>query len=109
MSYIQELANAIHATAVEKKFWEDHVDPNFVLAKLALINSEVAEVLEAYRKEQGAEAIAIEFADILIRTLDLYAGLQDEGVIPKGLEIDSVLKMKMNTNNKRPEKHGNLI
>lgn len=106
---IQNIANEIHTTAKEKGFWDDEVDPNFVLAKLALIASEVSEVLEAYRKEQGADKIAEEFADIIIRTLDLYAGLQDEGVIPKGLDIDTVLNMKTGINKDRPRKHGNLI
>jgi NTP pyrophosphatase (non-canonical NTP hydrolase) len=109
MSNLQCVANDIHATAKSKGFWDDQVDPNFVLAKLALIASEVSEVLEAYRKEMGAEKIAEEFADILIRTLDLYAGLQEEGIIPVGLDIGSVLNMKMDVNSSRPIKHGNLI
>lgn len=109
MSYLQAVAEDIHSTAKEKKFWDDQVDPNFVLAKLALIASEVSEVLEAYRKEMGAEKIAEEFADILIRTLDLYAGLQEEGVIPPGLDIGFVLSQKMEVNSTRPTKHGNLI
>jgi NTP pyrophosphatase (non-canonical NTP hydrolase) len=109
MSNLQCVANDIHATAKGKGFWDDQVDPNFVLAKLALIASEVSEVLEAYRKEMGAEKIAEEFADILIRTLDLYAGLQEEGIIPKGLDIDTVLNMKTGINKERPRKHGNLI
>ena len=106
---IQSLAVEIHETAKSKGFWDDEVGPNFVLAKLALIASEVSEVLEAYRKEQGAEAIAVEFADIIIRTLDLYVGLQEAGVIPTGLEIDSVLALKTSDNKERPRKHGNLI
>jgi NTP pyrophosphatase (non-canonical NTP hydrolase) len=106
---LQDRALKIHHTAQSKGFWDDEVDPNFVLAKLALISSEVSEVLEAYRKEQGANKIAEEFADIIIRTLDLYAGLQDEGVIPRGLDIDAVLDMKMNINTERDRKHGNLI
>ena len=109
MTVLQETANAVHTTAKDKGFWDDQVDPNFVLAKLALIASEVSEVLEAYRKEMGAEKIAEEFADILIRTLDLYAGLQEEGVIPIGLDLGVVLNMKMGVNSSRPIKHGNLI
>jgi len=105
----EELAADIHATAVRKKFWDDEVDPNFVLAKLALIASEVSEVLEAYRKEMGGAKIAEEFADIIIRTLDLYAGLPQEGVIPRGLDLDTVLRMKTGINKERPRKHGNLI
>lgn len=109
MSSMQALAVDIHDVAKSKGFWDDQVDPNFILAKLALINSEVAEILEAYRKEQGAEAIAVEFADTIIRILDLWAGLQEEGVIPRGLDISTVIKMKTERNKERPTKHGNLI
>lgn len=106
---IQQLAESIHHTAVQKGFYDDNFDHNFVLAKLALIASEVSEVLEAYRKEQGAAKIAEEFADIIIRTLDLYVALQDESVISKGLDIDTVLEMKTGINKERDRKHGNLI
>jgi NTP pyrophosphatase (non-canonical NTP hydrolase) len=108
-SSMQSLAHEIHDIAVDNGFWEDYIDANFVLAKLALINSEVAEILEAYRKEQGAEAIAVEFADTIIRVLDLWVGLQEAGVIPAGLDLSSIIKMKNDINKSRPRKHGNLI
>jgi NTP pyrophosphatase (non-canonical NTP hydrolase) len=105
---------AIHDTAVDKGFWDNAHDedgvirPDFVLAKLALIHSEVSEVLEAYRKQQGSAKILEEFADIFIRTYDLIYGLADYGVIDH-FYVDSVIREKMSVNAERPRMHSNLI
>lgn len=104
---------AIHDTAVTKGFWGNPHDdaplsPDFVLAKLALIHSEVSEVLEAYRKQQGSDKILEEFADIFIRTYDLIVGLAEDGVLEHS-DIDWVIREKMSVNANRPRLHGNLI
>lgn len=104
---IEEI-EAIHETAVTKGFWEGDVDAEFVLAKLALIHSEVSEVLEAFRKQQGSDKILEEFADIFIRSYDLIVGLSDAGYIDH-FDIDIVIREKMNINSSRPRLHGNLI
>lgn len=101
----------IHATAVAKGFWdgtEEGLSPDFVLAKLALIHSEVSEVLEAYRKEQGGKAIMEEFADVFIRTYDLIVGMHEHGIIDSH-DIDSVIELKAGINKFRARRHGNLI
>lgn len=106
---MQEIGERVHETAKEKGFWDDDVDANFVLAKLALIHSEASEVLEAYRKSKGEAAIAEECADIFIRLIDLYVGLQEHQIISPGLDFDNAVLMKMSLNEGRPRKHGNLI
>lgn len=106
---MQEIGEEVHQIAVEKGFWDEEVDANFVLAKLALINSEVSEVLEAYRKQKGGAAIAEEMADIFIRLIDLWKGMQDHGIISPGLDFDLAVAMKIGINAERPRKHGNLI
>lgn len=103
---LNQLATDIHATAVEKGFWEDNIDIHFILSKLALVHSEVSEVLEATRKEKGPRAIAEELADIIIRVLDLYKGLESRGWVDE--DIDEVLESKMRYNTTRPRKHGVL-
>jgi hypothetical protein len=60
--------------------------------------------MEAVRKDRGSEEIAKEFADIIIRTLDLYAGMVEAGYTRESL--DYILKQKADYNKTRPEKHG---
>jgi NTP pyrophosphatase (non-canonical NTP hydrolase) len=91
--------------AVESGFWNHAPDVTFVLSKIALIHSEGSEVLEAVRKEQGAQAISEEIVDILIRTLDLYAGMQEVYGLP---DLDTVMHKKMHKNSERPHMHGVL-
>jgi NTP pyrophosphatase (non-canonical NTP hydrolase) len=99
-----QLAIDLHKVAVEKGFWPDKVDDIFVTKQLMMIVSEVVEVMEAVRKDKGEEEIAKEFADILIRTLDLYAGMVEAGYTRQSL--DHILKQKSEFNKTRPEKHG---
>ena len=106
---LDDLASACHAIAVEKGFWDSPKTPDFFLAKMALISSEVSEVLEAYRKEQGSFAIAEEFADIIIRTVDLFSGMQEAGIIDTLESLDGVIENKIHINANRERKHGNLI
>lgn len=106
---LQEWAAKCHDVAKDKGFWEGTIDANFILAKLALVASEVSEVLEAYRKEKGRAEIADEMADIFIRLVDLYAGMQEHGIIDKNLWFEDVVESKYLKNKSRPRKHGNLI
>lgn len=99
-----DLAIKLHEVAVEKGFWNQEVDDIFVSKQLMMIVSEVVEVLEAVRKDKGEEEIAKEFADIIIRTLDLYAGIAEAGYVKKSL--DYAIKEKMERNSHRPKKHG---
>ena len=69
-----------------------------------MIVSEVTEVMEAVRKSKGEEEITKEIADILIRTLDLYAGMRNNGYI--NISLDKAFEEKTQFNQTRPEKHG---
>jgi NTP pyrophosphatase (non-canonical NTP hydrolase) len=101
-----QLAIDLHKIAVDKGFWGtiDDVDDTFIAKQCMMIVSEVTEVMEAVRKDKGGEEIAKEFADIIIRTLDLYAGMVDAGYTKESL--DYILKQKTEFNKTRPEKHG---
>ena len=99
-----ELAEQLHAVAVEKGFWDQDIDDIFVTKQLMMIVSEAVEVMEAVRKDKGEEEIAKEFADIIIRTLDLYAGMVEAGYTKISLDYAFNEKTKFNTT--RPEKHG---
>lgn len=99
-----ELAEQIHKNAVEKGFWDKTVDPIFVAKQMMMIVSEVSEAMEALRKDMDPDQISDEFADIIIRTLDLYAGIAEAGYVTKSL--DYAVKEKMERNTHRPKKHG---
>lgn len=104
MNYLDEMANSLHEVAVEKGFWPDNVDDIFITKQLMMIVSEAVEVMEAIRKDKGKDAVADEMADIIIRTLDLYAGMVENGYTE--ISLDDALDKKTNFNKTRPERHG---
>jgi NTP pyrophosphatase (non-canonical NTP hydrolase) len=104
---LDALAATLHQTAVEKGFWDGEITHDKIGNKLALVHSEVTEVLEAIRKSKGSEAIVEEMADIFIRLVDLYAAMRDENMIDDS--FDEVLNKKLNINKERPRLHGNLF
>jgi NTP pyrophosphatase (non-canonical NTP hydrolase) len=103
--FFDVLAKSIHPVNVEKGFWEPPVMMDKYVAKMMLVVTETAEVVEALRKSQGKDKVTEEFADIFIRALDLYGTLVDDG------EADSrlygVLIEKLEANKDRAPKHGN--
>ena len=99
------LAEEIHPTNVEKGFWEPPVMMDKYVAKMMLVVTETAEVVEALRKSQGKDKVTEEFADIFIRALDLYGKLVADGEADPALY--GVLRDKMKVNAERPPKHGN--
>jgi len=101
------LSALLHETAIEKGFWDKPKNFDVFGNKLALIHSEVTEVLEAMRKNKGSEKIVEEMVDILIRTLDLYASMRNGGFVEHSL--DEVLFKKMKINKDRANLHGNLF
>ena len=106
---LEELAFAIHSNAIDKGFWEPNTPDNhivFYLKQLAMVHSEVSEVLEAIRKEKGEDVIVEEMADILVRLLDLWCGMQRDGAV-KTTITDALLK-KMEFNTTRQKMHGVL-
>ena len=99
-----EIAKELHEVAVEKGFWPEEVDDIFITKQLMMVVSEAVEVMEAIRKSHGPEAIADEMADIVIRTLDLYAGLREYEYVNDTL--DAAFEKKTGYNKTRPERHG---
>jgi NTP pyrophosphatase (non-canonical NTP hydrolase) len=102
----ETLAKEMHETSVEKGFWGEPVFMDKIAAKLALVHSEVTEILEALRKSQGAYKVTEEFADVFIRSLDVYEVLVEEGMAEGDLE--GVIRAKMKANAERPPKHGHV-
>lgn len=103
---LEMLADEVHATAVDKGFWPENVDDIFVTKQLMMIVSETVEVMEAIRKDKGNQEVADEMADIVIRTLDLWAGLKESGYVETDADLQVVFNNKTSVNKERPEKHG---
>jgi NTP pyrophosphatase (non-canonical NTP hydrolase) len=104
---LDALSAVLHETARSKGFWDGEYSYDKVGNKLALVHSEVTEVLEAIRKNQGSEKIVEEMADVIIRLLDIYAAMRNEEEILHSL--DEILEYKLNKNKERPKLHGNLF
>lgn len=102
---LDALSAIIHQTAVEKGFWDGEINYDKLGNKLALVHSEVTEILEAIRKDKGSREIVEEISDVLIRLLDVYAAMMDAEMISESL--DEVLDFKMDKNKSRPKLHGN--
>lgn len=104
---LDALAAVLHETAIEKGFWDGDYTHDKIGNKLALVHSEVTEVLEAIRKSQGSEKVVEEIADVIIRLLDVYAAMRNEEQVLHSL--DEVLQNKLEKNKQRPKLHGNLF
>jgi NTP pyrophosphatase (non-canonical NTP hydrolase) len=102
---LNELVKESHETAVEKGWWD--TERNFP-EQLALMHSEISEVLEDFRKnipineiyyeDKKPCGIPVEFADLLIRVFDTCGRY--------GIDLENALKIKMEYNKTRPYKHG---
>jgi NTP pyrophosphatase (non-canonical NTP hydrolase) len=104
---LDALSAVLHENAKEKGFWDGDYSHDKIGNKLALVHSEVTEVLEAIRKNKGSEEIVEEIADIIIRILDVYAAMKNEDQILHSL--DEILESKINKNKERARLHGNLF
>lgn len=104
MSLLRNLANRIHGIAASKGFWGPPEPMDKYQAKLMLVVTEVAEVTEALRKNQGPRKVTEEVCDVKIRLLDLFDVLVEEGLADP--DIDGIFEEKVSKNEKRPALHG---
>ena len=102
----RQLAEEMGLTSEAKGFWGPPEMMDKYVAKLALIHSEVTEILEALRKSQGTDKVTEEFADVFIRAFDLHRRLVNDGLADPDLYEVIVAKMKKNA--ARPALHGHV-
>lgn len=93
---LSELSEFCHAIAVEKGFWDDKRNMG---EALMLIVTELAEAMEAYRK-QDQDNFKEEIADVFIRLFDLCGGFD--------IDIEEEIAKKSARNKTRPYKHGKI-
>lgn len=118
---LNELASQIHAANKAKGFYERAPfnnakdDYSFLTKHLCMIHSEVSEALEELRKDatlSGMERVVywegvkpegfpVKMADVLIRALDLMAYCD--------LDIDELVRLKLEFNASRETRHGKLF
>jgi len=102
---LAHLGQLVHQNAVDHGFWEGGVEARNKGEMLALIHSEVSEVLEAVRKGNPPDSHtpeltgeAAEMADITIRVLDYCHAF--------GIDLGHAIAVKHAYNVGRPHKHG---
>lgn len=109
---LDDTAFTLNAHAREKGFWEplnrmekqDHII--FYLKQLQMINTEVSEITEALRKQKGDDQVVEEMADVIVRLLDLWAGMATQGDTKESLQKHFQAKVEKNLS--RPKMHGTL-
>lgn len=106
MVSLKNWAKRIHATAVAKGFWGPPEMMDKYQAKLMLVVTEVAEITEALRKNQGPAKVTEEFADLFIRGLDAHYTLAEAGLATPDLALS--IQSKMEKNDAREALHGHL-
>jgi NTP pyrophosphatase (non-canonical NTP hydrolase) len=96
----RDLQSHTYAIAKAHGFHDQEANPLHVPTAIALIMSEGAEALEAHRKGR-TEELGSEFADVVIRTMDLAESL--------GIDLASEILKKALFNANRPYKHGGKL
>ena len=114
---IRDMQREVHELAVSKGWWPEDEGArqspiNEILAKLALVHSEISEAVECVREGQlplicnpynsaKPEGMVVELADAVIRIADLCDAL--------GLDLEYAIEMKHAYNQARPHRHGGKL
>jgi NTP pyrophosphatase (non-canonical NTP hydrolase) len=110
MKSINDLVIESYQNAIDKG-WQKQGQTRPIPELIALIHSEVSEVLEEFRNARRPdetyynglkpEGIPIELADVCIRVFDLCGQY--------GIDLEKAIETKMEFNKTRPLRHGGKI
>ena len=98
---LNDMRDHCHQTSVDAGWWDDEPSIETFATKIALIHSEVSEMLEGLRKGLPDDHLPdrsmeeVEAADILIRLFD-YAGA-------RGLDLAGAVQDKLSYNKQRAD------
>ena len=106
---VADLCVEAHETAKTHGFWEKDAGNETILAKLALVHTEISEAVEEIRAGYGPTEVGTdkdgrlsgfgyELADIIIRTADISERY--------GINLEYLTKRKLAANKNRPYMHG---
>lgn len=100
-----EQADEIHKTACEKGWWDHERNDGEIIA---LIHSELSEVLEALRNGNPPDAHLPQFSGVEVELADAIIRIMDFGAT-RGYRVAEALKAKVAYNRTRPHKHGSKV
>jgi NTP pyrophosphatase (non-canonical NTP hydrolase) len=107
---VNDWCTACYETSKSKGWHESDVNDN-VFNKLLLMHAEISEAVEelranhpleeVYFKDGKPEGAIVELADVMIRCFDLCGS--------RGIDLQSVIKLKHEYNKTRPHRHGGKV
>lgn len=113
---LRKLTERAHETAFNNGFWDHPSDNDDLVVKLALVHTEISEAVEELRDapktgrgladidfEDSGKPVGfgIELADAVIRIADLAGHV--------GVDLDKMVRLKMDYNDTRPYRHGKAL
>ena len=100
MGQIRELQKRAYDIATDKGWWDEGNEASFG-ENIALMHSELSEALESYREDGLNPHIGVEFADVVIRIMDVCEYI--------GIDLETAIIQKMRQNADRPYRHGGKL
>ncbi len=90
---IRHLQENVEQLAKEKHWHTEHITPDWLVSRLAMIHSEVSEAVECIRKSKTDIEFVEELADIVLRVMCVASAV--------GVDVEDAIQAKMAKNRNR--------